>query len=65
MALLHLFLSCEGGRVHLMRSSKRVEFVSPITYVNLSVMHLVVRGMVKNYKVVGSSIKTINLNFLH
>ena len=30
MVLLCSFMSCQGGRVHLMRSSRKVEFVSPI-----------------------------------
>ena len=30
MALLCLSTLCRGGRIHLMRSSKEVEFVSPI-----------------------------------
>ena len=30
MALLCSFVSCQGGRVHLIRLSKEVEFVSPI-----------------------------------
>ena len=32
MVLLCLTMSCEGGQVHLMRSSREVEFVSLINY---------------------------------
>ena len=31
MALLCSSVSCQGGRVHLIRLSKEVEFVSPIS----------------------------------
>ena len=32
MVILCFSVSCQGGQVHLMRSSKEVEFVSPINY---------------------------------